>query len=65
MAADTVKDVNAMRDSDGLTYARKAMILCGMALNVNGKWEESQLKPSFQNIIHKHRALFETPNAEL
>ena len=62
MAADAVCDVNAMRDKDGLSYARKAMIMCGMALNTNGLWEVSQLKPSLQNIVRKHRAIFDNPD---
>ena len=38
IAAEAVGDVNAQRDADGLTYARNAMIICGMALNTNRKW---------------------------
>ena len=37
LAADAVRDVNRQRDGDGLTYARKAMILRGLALNTNGQ----------------------------
>ena len=62
MAADAVRDVNAMRDKDGLSYARKDMIMCGMALNTNGLWEVSQLKPSLQNIVRKNRAIFDNPD---
>jgi len=58
-AAAVVRDVNGMRDSDGLTYARKAMIRCGMALDLNGQWRVSQLFPHFQNIIAKHKEYFE------
>lgn len=64
MAADVIRDVNNLRDKDGITYARKAMILCGLSLNVNGHWEEGQLKPELQNIINKHRADFEAPDDE-
>ena len=58
MAADAVPDVNGMCDMDGLTNARNVMVLFGMGLNAEEKWEESQLKPSLQNIIRKHRAEF-------
>ena len=61
LAADSVKDVNRMRDAEGLTYARKAMIMCGLALNTNGKWEETQLKPELQSIINRHRSIFDNP----
>ena len=56
-----VRDVNDQRDENGITYARKAMILCGMSLNTNGIWEIGQLKPELQNIIRKHRAEFDNP----
>lgn len=62
LAAASVADVNAQRDENGISYARKAMIICGLALNTNGRWEERQLKPELQNIINKHRALFENPD---
>ena len=37
LAADSVRAVNAQRDRNGLTYARKAMIRTGLALDVDGK----------------------------
>ncbi|MEM7298840.1 MAG: hypothetical protein AAF391_11305, partial [Bacteroidota bacterium] len=43
LAADSVREVNGMRDANGLSYARKAMIMTGMSLSVNGTWSESQL----------------------
>ena len=42
LPAAAVRDVSAMRDADGIRYARKAMIRTGMALNINGLWEERQ-----------------------
>ena len=36
LAAGAVQDVNAMMDADGIRYARNAMILTGMAVNING-----------------------------
>lgn len=59
LAAQAVRDVNMQKDENGLTYARKAMIRTGLALNVNGIWEESQLFPKLQEIIKKHRSHFE------
>lgn len=59
MAATAVRYVNLQRDSDGLTYARKAMIMTGMAPNTNGLWEEGQLSSKLQEIVKKHRAHFE------
>ncbi|KAL3700031.1 hypothetical protein R1sor_018053 [Riccia sorocarpa] len=45
LAADSVRKVNAMRDKHGLPYTRKAMIQCGLAKNVTGQWEVTQLFP--------------------
>lgn len=39
MAADGVIGVNKIRVKDGLSYSRKSMILCGLALRVNEKWK--------------------------
>lgn len=62
LAADAVRDVNRQRDSDGLSFARKAMIMTGMALNTNGQWEVSQLTPQLQNIVSKHMEYFDGKN---
>lgn len=48
---DSVRKINQQRDSGGVSYARKAMIITGMALNTNDLWEESQLTPDLQNIV--------------
>ena len=37
LTAIAVRAVNGMRDSCGLTYARKSMIRCGLALYVSGR----------------------------
>ena len=55
LAADAVREVNAGRDKDGLSYARKAMIRTGMALNVNGNWEEGQLFDELRAIVAEYR----------
>lgn len=59
LAARVVRDVNEMRDSDGLTYAQKAMIRCGLSRDLNGQWRIAQLFPHLKNIIEKHRAFFD------
>jgi len=48
LTAQVVKDVNLMRDANGLTYARKAVIRCGMPLDLDGQWCASQLLPELQ-----------------
>ncbi len=58
LAAKSVHAVNGMRDRFGLTYARKAMIRCGMALDVCGRWHEGQLSMELQEIVKNHRVHF-------
>lgn len=36
LAADYVGDINGKRDGEGMTYARKAIIRCVFAKQVNG-----------------------------
>lgn len=45
LAADSVRDVEKQRDSDGIIYTRTAMIRCGLACNLNGRRELTQLFP--------------------
>lgn len=59
MAADVIRDVNKMKDKDGISYARKSMIMTGLALNLEGVWAESQLSDQLQTIIAKYRANFD------
>ncbi|KAL0244865.1 hypothetical protein GEMRC1_008947 [Eukaryota sp. GEM-RC1] len=58
LASRCIQKLNEQHDDDGLTYPRKAMILCGLALNTTGRWEESQLKPNLQLIIDKYKTNF-------
>lgn len=59
LAADAVRAVNAQRDEHGMSYARKAMIRCGLSLDTDGRWKETQLFPQLQTIIKKYRAQFD------
>ena len=59
LAADSVRDVNAQFDSHGVSYARKAMILCGLSLVYNGTWSTEQLKPELRDIIARNKEEFE------
>ena len=58
LAAQSVRSVNAQRDKNGLSYARKAMIRTGLSLDVNGEWHVKQLSPELQAIIKKHPGHF-------
>ncbi|ORY50527.1 hypothetical protein BCR33DRAFT_846982 [Rhizoclosmatium globosum] len=64
-ASQSVKDANSQKDSDGLSYTRKAMIRCGLSLE-NGEWKESMLSKQLQDIINKYRDNFDgTPVDEV
>jgi hypothetical protein len=43
LAADAIWDVNVQCDKNGISYAKKAMIWCGMSLELNGAWTIQQL----------------------
>ncbi|RLN06831.1 hypothetical protein BBJ28_00026101 [Nothophytophthora sp. Chile5] len=54
LAAAAVKEVNQKRDSNGINYARKAMIRCGLSLGIDGSWSTEQLFPHLQEIVKKY-----------
>ena len=58
LAADSVQDVNQQLDCDNMTYARKAMIRSGLALNVDGTWNVHQLFLHLQELLAKHEPYF-------
>lgn len=64
LAAAAVRDVNKERDENGMTYARKAMIRCGLSKQKNGLWEIRQLFPHLQTIISQYRINFDGENPD-
>lgn len=54
LATECVREVNAHRDKNGVNYARKAMIRCGLSLEIDGSWSPKQLFPHLQDIIQKY-----------
>ena len=65
LATNSVENVNRDVDCDNISYARKAMICCGLALGLDGSWSVGQLFPHLQEIIAKHLQYFqgeEVPN---
>ncbi len=58
LAADVIREVNMVRDKDGVSFARKAMLQCGLGLK-NGAWKISQLTPELQGIIRENRSHFD------
>ncbi len=47
-----------VRDKDSVSFARKAMLQCGLGLK-NGVWKISLLKPELQGIIRENRSHFD------
>ena len=58
LAAKSVEKVNAMRDPNGMSYAHKAMIKCGLALDIDDVWRVSQLLAPLQDIVALHHMPF-------
>ena len=58
LAADAVDDVNKEVDGLNMLYARKAMIRCGLSLDMDGTWTVQQLFPHLQEIICRHETSF-------
>lgn len=61
LAADEVFEVNKRRNENGLTFARKSIIRCRLALNLNGVWEEVKLSAELQVIVQRQRVDFQAP----
>jgi hypothetical protein len=59
LAADSIEDVNQQVDCDNISYSRKAMICCGMALALYGTWSVAQLFPHLQESVAKHLQYFQ------
>ena len=59
LAADAKQDVNRLVDSNNLSYARKLMIRCGLALGIDCTWSINQLFPHLQEIIEEHFPFFQ------
>ena len=64
LAATVVRDVNKMRDDNGISYARKAMLRCGLSLDISGEWRVEQLFLQLQDIIRRHREHFDGKSVE-
>lgn len=59
LTADCLCEARGRVEDAGLNYARKAMILCGLSLDVDGIWRVAQLKPELQALVRKHDEMFE------
>jgi DDE superfamily endonuclease len=54
LATDAIRTVKIARDTNGVHYARKAMIRCGMGLDLCGEWRFEQLSEDLREILAKH-----------
>ena len=55
LAKKATNRFDRQRDDNEIPYAGKAIIMCGLALNTNGLWEEQQPTPKLHSIIRLHR----------
>lgn len=58
LAAEAVRRVNAQRTKSGISFARKAMIRCGLSLDITGEWHVKQLSVELQQIVEKYKNHF-------
>jgi hypothetical protein len=54
LVADSIEDVNRQVHIDNMSYARKSMIRCGLALGTYGTWSVNHLFPQLQQIVAKY-----------
>jgi hypothetical protein len=59
LAVDALRDVNAQRNKNIISYARKAMIRYGMSLGLDGAWTNQQLFRELEVIVIKYNYNFE------
>ncbi|KAG3156171.1 hypothetical protein PC128_g21935 [Phytophthora cactorum] len=65
LAVAAVGEVNQKRDESWISYARKAMMRCGLSLSVDGTWSTAQLFPHLQEIITRYPQEFAGKNPEV
>ncbi|KAL0224125.1 hypothetical protein P9112_003515 [Eukaryota sp. TZLM1-RC] len=56
--AEVVAEINSKRNENGMSYAKVAMMRCGLGLDDVGKWSVKYLSPQLQAIISKYNANF-------
>lgn len=60
LGAEAVRIARARTVDNGINYAWKAMILCGLCLDTDGVWRVSQLKAPLLSLIGEHKDLFDS-----
>jgi DDE superfamily endonuclease len=61
-AAESAREVNKLRDKNGIPYARKSKIRCGLSFDLNGVWRVKQLFPELQKIVKEYPSHFDGPH---
>jgi hypothetical protein len=51
-------DLNNQKDATGMSWAQKAMVLCGLGVPEDGVWKKEMLKRELQKIIVDHPRYF-------
>lgn len=66
ISASVIREVRNQKYKDGLSYIRKDMIVFGVALSINGKWEVCKFLRLLQKIVKKYPENFQDmPVAEI
>lgn len=59
LAAKALREVNHMKDKNGIFYSRKSMILTELSLSTEGMWSESQPTDELQALVSNYRIHFD------
>jgi hypothetical protein len=51
-------ELNEKKDKDGMSWAQKAMVGCGLGLDRDGKWTVEMLFPKLRKIVEKYPDYF-------
>lgn len=58
IGAEIVRPACEKTENNGVKYARKEMIICGLSLDTRGVWHVGKLKAELRAMIGWHQTLF-------
>ena len=53
-AAECIMELNVYKDKNGKTWARRAMVGCGLSVDDDGAWRIQQLFTHLQKIVEQY-----------
>lgn len=59
LTAKSLAEARKLVYENSASFGLKAMVRCGVSLDVDGKWRVEQLKPEFQSLIRGYQKRFD------